>query len=60
MELSYNFADLFCALETFKNMVHKLHQRADRDPVDRKRIKAAMALAKADIEELFDRVGKEG
>ena len=57
MDLNFNIADLYSALQEFAQIVKQLHRKALQDEVERKRLKAVLALAKADIEELFDQVG---
>jgi len=74
MDLNFNIADLYIALQEFAQIVKQLHRKAwqarpprlsdqsrdgGQDEVERKRLKAVLALAKADIEELFDQVGGE-
>jgi len=54
MDLNFNIADLFNNLREFERIVKQLHRMAGDDEFERKRLKAAMALAKADIEELFE------
>lgn len=60
MELNLNIADLFNALQEFKWIVKELHEKAGQDEHERKRLQATMAIAKKDIEELFDQVGVIG
>jgi len=57
MDLNFNIADLFNALAEFSSVVRDLHKKTDMDEFERKRIKAAISLAKANIEELFEQVG---
>jgi len=57
MDLNFNIADLFNTLEEFAEIVQELHEKTDMDEFERKRIKAAISLAKANIEELFEQVG---
>lgn len=59
MDLNFNIAYLFSALAEFSSIVRDLHKKTDMDEFERKRIKAAMALAKEDIEKLFDQVKGE-
>ena len=56
METNFNIADLFNALRKFERIVRQLRQSAGQDEAEQKRLKAVLALAKADIEELFDQV----
>ena len=59
IELSFNIADLFNNLQEFERIVKQLHKTAGDDEFEQKRLRAAMALAKADIEELFEQIKNE-
>jgi len=59
MEHNFNIADLFTALEKFKAVVACVRIKMNRDPVDRERLKIVMAMAKKDIEAMFEQIGKE-
>lgn len=59
MDLNFNIADLFNALDDFAEAVKELHEKAGDDESKQKRLKVTMAIAKKDIEELFEKVQHE-
>ena len=58
MDLNFNIADLFTALEKFKAVIDCLRNKMDLDEVDRERFKTLMRMVKKDIEEMFNQTGK--
>ena len=60
IELNFNIADLFNILHEFECIVKDLHKTAGDDEFEQKRLKAAMTLAKACIEDMLDQVGEIG
>jgi len=58
MDHNFNIANFFNALKIFKAIVGELRQTMT-DAVERKRLKIIMGMAKKDIEEMFNQVGKE-
>jgi hypothetical protein len=51
-----NIADLFHALEQFKEIVKQMNDCAGQDLAQKRLLKIALALAKKDIEAMFERV----
>jgi len=59
MDLNFNIADLFNALQEFARIVKELHEKMGQDEHEQKRLQVTMAIAKKDIEELFDQIKSE-
>jgi len=51
-----NIADLFHALEQFKEIVKQMNDCAGQDLAQKRRLKNALGMAKKDIEAMLDRV----